>query len=67
VDSSEFAGDLRRRVRDAKRALDEAKAEGDFYAVDVRTGELDSLLRIAMENGVDLAEEHRSADQAGDR
>jgi hypothetical protein len=54
VDSSEFAGDLRRRVREARQALEAAKSAGDFYAVDVRTGELESLLRLAMEHGVDV-------------
>jgi hypothetical protein len=57
VDSGEFARDVRRRVREAEQALREAEAEGDFYAADVRTGELDSLLRLAMENGVDLGAE----------
>ena len=57
VDSGEFARDVQRRVREAKQALREAAAEGDFYAADVRTGELDSLLRLAMENGVDLGAE----------
>lgn len=57
VDSGEFARDVRRRVREAKQALREAAAEGDFYAADVRAGELDSLLRLAMENGVDLGAE----------
>jgi hypothetical protein len=65
VDSGEFGLDLRRRVREAKQALREAAAEGDLYAVDVRTGELDSLLRLAMENGVDLGVE--ITDRAGDR
>jgi hypothetical protein len=65
VNSSEFAVDLRRRVREAKQALAEARAEEDLYAVDVRTGELDSLLRLAMENGVDLGEE--IADREVDR
>lgn len=61
---SEFASDLLRRVREAKEALREATADGDLYAVDVRTGELDSLLRLAMENDVDLGEE--LTDRSGD-
>ncbi|MFG1813454.1 hypothetical protein ACGFIF_06805 [Kribbella sp. NPDC049174] len=65
MNTSEFAGDLRRRVREAKQALTEARSEGDLYAVDVRIGELDSLLRLAMENGVDVGEE--ITDRAGDR
>jgi hypothetical protein len=68
VDGSEFALDLRRRVREARQALDQARAEGDFYAVDVRAGELDSLIRVAMENGIDLDEVHGvAADRGGDR
>lgn len=67
MESSEFAGALRRRVREAKQALGAARAEEDFYAVNIRTGELDSLLRLAMENGVDLGEEHEVADRAGNR
>ncbi|TDD60697.1 hypothetical protein E1263_10240 [Kribbella antibiotica] len=46
--------DLRQRVLDARQALGQARIEGDFYSVDVRTGELDSLTRIATENGIDL-------------
>jgi hypothetical protein len=56
VDSSQFATDLRRRVREAQQALGEAEDDGDFYSVDIRTGELNSLLRIAKENGVDIGE-----------
>jgi hypothetical protein len=55
VDDSELAVDLRRRVRDARHALDLARVKGDFYAADVREGELDSLRRVAMENGIDLS------------
>jgi hypothetical protein len=43
-------------VREAREALDAAKAAGDFYAVDVRTGELESLLRLALEHDVDVDE-----------
>jgi hypothetical protein len=56
VDSSQFATDLRRRVREARRALSETEDDEDFYAVDIRTGELNSLVRMAVENGVDLKE-----------
>ncbi|NEA32363.1 hypothetical protein [Streptomyces sp. SID13031] len=60
--------DLRRRVHEARQALDQARSEGDFYAVDVRTGELDSLLRSAMENGVDVSTaQTAAADQRGER
>ncbi|MEI8406565.1 MULTISPECIES: hypothetical protein [unclassified Kribbella] len=63
----EFAMALRRRVREAQLALEQARAEGDSYAVDIRTGELDSLLHSASENGVDLGELHDAAGQGGDR
>ena len=67
VDTSQFATDLRRRVREARQALSEAEDDEDFYAVDIHTGELKSLMRMAVENGVDLeelhdSEHHRSAE-----
>jgi putative heme degradation protein len=68
VNSSQFATDLRRRVREAQQALNEASDDGDFYAVDIRTGELNSLLRMAKENGVEIGElrepEHRPSTEA---
>ena len=68
MDSSQFATDLRRRVREAQQALIEASDDRDFYAVDVRTGELNSLLRMAEENGVEIGElpdsEHRRSTEA---
>lgn len=67
VETSEFAADLRRRVREARQALDVAKAEGDFYALDIRAGELDSLLRIAMENNITLDADHDATGPDGDR
>lgn len=57
MDGSEFAFDLRRRVREARQALDAAQAAGDFYAADVRGGELDSLLRLALEHDVHIDED----------
>lgn len=65
MSESEFAADLRRRVAEAERALDKARADGDFYGIDVLTGELDSLLRMALDNGIDL-DESRSATAGGD-
>ena len=63
MESSQFATDLRRRVREAQQALSEAEDDQDFYTVNIRTGELNSLTRMAVENGVDLEElrdpEHR--------
>jgi len=67
VETSQFAIDLRRRVREARQALSEAEDDEDFYAVGIRAGELKSLMRMAVENGVDLedlrdSEHHRSAE-----
>jgi hypothetical protein len=68
VESSQFATDLRRRVREAQQALSEAEDDQDFYTVNIRTGELNSLTRMAVENGVDLEElrdpEHRLSAEA---
>ncbi|WP_350275883.1 hypothetical protein [Kribbella sp. HUAS MG21] len=63
METSEFAAELRHRVRVAIRALDAAQVEGDGYAVDIRAGELESLRRIARENGVTLDDE---SDNDGD-
>ncbi|TDU83136.1 hypothetical protein EV138_5595 [Kribbella voronezhensis] len=54
MDIGEFATDVRRRVQEARQALLVAESESDFYAVDVRTGELNSLLRMAAENDVTI-------------
>ncbi|MFK4084850.1 hypothetical protein ACI2LF_12110 [Kribbella sp. NPDC020789] len=53
MDSGEFATDLRRRVAAARQALAAARSEGDLYAADIRVGELDSLLRLAADHGID--------------
>lgn len=54
MDGSQFASDLRSRVAAAQRAYDEAERDSDHYAMDVRSGELASLRRLADENGVVL-------------
>ena len=51
---SEFASNVNERVREAKSALDHARAEGDDYLVGVHTGELESLARLAEEHDVPL-------------
>ena len=51
-DVSQFATDLRGRVVAAQRAFDEAERDQDYYAMDVRSGELKSLRRLASEHGV---------------
>lgn len=49
----EFAARLRQRIQDADAALRHAVSVRDVYAVQVEQGELDSLLRIAADHGVD--------------
>lgn len=49
----EFAARLRQRIQDTEAALRCAVTARDVYAVQVEQGELDSLLRIAADHGVD--------------
>jgi hypothetical protein len=51
----EFSTRLRQRIFDTESALRRAMYAKDTYAVQVEQGELDSLLRIAAEHGVDVA------------
>jgi hypothetical protein len=51
-DVSQFAAGLGERIVAAQRAFDEAEREQDYYAMDVRSGELKSLRRLASEHGV---------------
>jgi len=51
---TEFAAELHRRITDARHALQTAHAAGDLDAERVYAGELDSLLHLAHENGVDV-------------
>jgi hypothetical protein len=47
-----FADELLHRIAEARRALREAREDGDLDAERVYNGELDSLLRLARDNGV---------------
>lgn len=47
-----FSEELRRRIVTARTELRLAQEAGDLDAERVYSGELDSLLRLAMENGV---------------
>ncbi|MEV0801564.1 hypothetical protein AB0I34_27975 [Kribbella sp. NPDC050281] len=47
-----FTEELRQRVVTARRELRTAQDSGDLDAERIYSGELDSLLRLAMENGV---------------
>jgi hypothetical protein len=49
----EFTARLRQRIEDTEAALRRAMTARDVYAVQVEQGELDSLLRIAADHGVD--------------
>lgn len=49
---SSFADELLHRISDARQALSSAQQAGDLDSERVYAGELDSLLRMAMENGV---------------
>lgn len=51
----EFSIRLRQRIFETETALRRAMYAKDPYAVQVEQGELDSLLRIAAEHGVDIA------------
>jgi hypothetical protein len=51
---SAFSDEVHERVRSARRSLHQARDEGDEYLVGVRVGELESLLRIAGEHGIEL-------------
>jgi hypothetical protein len=51
----EFSTRLRQRIFDTESALRRATYAKDPYAVQVEQGQLDSLLRIAAEHGVDVS------------
>ena len=53
---SEFHTQLRERARQALAALHEARLADDDYSVDVRTGELESIARLASEHDLRLPE-----------
>jgi hypothetical protein len=53
---SAFSDEVQQRVSSARRSLHQARAEGDEYLVGVRVGELESLLRMAGEHGIELPE-----------
>jgi hypothetical protein len=53
---TEFLDQLRHRVRHALDDLERARAAGDDYSVQIHTGELESIARIAESHGVRLRE-----------
>jgi hypothetical protein len=50
-----FSAELRQRIASARHALRSARRDGDLDAERIYSGELDSLLRLALENGVTVA------------
>jgi hypothetical protein len=57
----EFSARLRQRIGETENALRSAMSTKDAYAVQVEQGELDSLLRIAAEHGIDTTTHHAVA------
>lgn len=51
---TQFQDEVQHRVDVARESLEQARAQGDDYLVEVRVGELQSLVRIAEENDVDI-------------
>lgn len=49
-----FTAELQQRITAARHALRTAHEVGDLDSERVYSGELDSLLRLAMENGVSV-------------
>jgi DNA transposition AAA+ family ATPase len=54
---SDFVMQIRQRVTDARRSLDQARAMDDDYAVNLHLGELEGLTRIAEDHGIDVGAE----------
>ena len=53
----EFTAGVLRRIRDTEQSLKQAFEEGDDYLVEVEQAELDDLLRLASEHGVQILPE----------
>jgi hypothetical protein len=56
----EFVAGLRQRIHDTQVSLRQAQESQDSYAVQIEESELEELLRIAAEHGVDASK--RSTD-----
>ncbi len=54
---SEFRREITERIKTARLSLVEAQHEGDDYLVQVRTGEIESLERLATEHEAEAAPE----------
>ncbi|MFG1912505.1 hypothetical protein [Kribbella sp. NPDC048928] len=53
-----FTAELRRRITSAREQLRAAEETGDLDAERVYSGELDSLLRLALDNGITIPPEN---------
>jgi hypothetical protein len=54
--SGQFGSEVRERIAETMRQLEEARDSGDEYGVQVHSGRLETLRRLAVEHGVDPAE-----------
>ncbi len=51
---TEFGSQIRTRIAQTRSSLGEAAADQDDFLVEVRLGELETLARLAAENGVSV-------------
>jgi len=51
---TQFDATISNRILDARQALDEARADGDDYLADIRLSELESLVRVAADHGIQV-------------
>ena len=52
----QFIASIRERIRNEEAALERAYEGGDDYEIEMHTGELADLRRLATENGVSVTE-----------
>ncbi|WP_371495516.1 hypothetical protein OG871_08330 [Kitasatospora sp. NBC_00374] len=52
--TEEFGEELREQLASARRALEQARADGDEDGVEAYQGRITGLLRIAARHGIDL-------------
>lgn len=53
---SQFTAQIHARTIDALTSLHTAEVEEDLHLVDIRTGELESLARVAADHDVEIPE-----------
>ncbi|MFC4532719.1 hypothetical protein [Sphaerisporangium dianthi] len=64
---SDFAGGVRRRVRESRERLGAALASGDEYAVQAYAADLEEMVRLAREHGVPLDREPAAGAGSGEQ